>query len=97
MVGGVGLDVPSAAVGPVVLVVDPRTVALAVERPVGSARNVWCGRVEAMEAGVGVVRVRIGGALPVVAEITARAAAELALAPGAPIWVAVKAVGITAV
>ena len=97
LVGGVALDVPTAPAGPVVLVVDPRTVALAAARPVGSARNVWQGRVEAVEAGVGVVRVRIGGPLPVVAEVTARAAAELRIAPGAPVWVAVKAVGITAV
>lgn len=96
-VGALALDVPTAPAGPVVLVVDPRTVALAVEHPVGSARNVWRGQVEAIETGVGVVRVRVGGPLPVVAEVTARAAAELGLAPGAPVWVAVKAVGITAV
>ena len=93
-VGSAHLDVPSAPAGPVVLVVDPRSVALAAEHPVGSARNVWQGRVEALEAGLGVTRVRIGGPLPVVAEVTAAAAAELALAPGIPIWVAVKAVAV---
>jgi len=97
VVGGVHLDVPTAPSGPVVLVVDPRTVGLAAERPTGSARNVWHGDVEALEAGVGVVRVRVGGPLPVVAEVTVAAASELALAPGNPIWVAVKAVGITVV
>ncbi len=97
MVGAVHLDVPAAPIGPVVLVVEPRAVGLAVERPVGSARNVWPGRVEAVEPGIGVARVRIGGPLPVVAEVTAAASAELALAPGVPIWVAVKAVAITAV
>jgi molybdate transport system ATP-binding protein len=96
-VGGVHLDVPGAPPGPVVLVVDPRAVSLAADRPVGSARNVWQGEVEALETGLGHVRVRIAGALPVVAEVTTAAASELALTPGAPTWVAVKAVAITAV
>ena len=96
-VGGVHLDVPGRLAGATVLVVDPRAVTLARQRPTGSARNVWSGTVEAVEAGVGVARVRVGGPLPVVAEVTAAAAAELALAPGAGVWVAVKAVAITAV
>jgi molybdate transport system ATP-binding protein len=97
MVGGVHLDVPSAPAGPVVLVVDPRAVALSASRPVGSPRNVWSGTVDALESGLGVVRVRIGGPVPVVAEVTTAAAAELRLAPGAPVWVAVKAVSVHAV
>ena len=96
MVGGVHLDVPTAPAGPVVLVVDPRAVALSAARPVGSARNVWSGAVTALEGGLGVVRVQVGGPLPVVAEVTTAAAAELALAPGTPIWVAVKAVSVHA-
>ena len=96
-VGGVHLDVPAAPAGAAVLVVDPRAVTLARDRPAGSARNVWCGPVDALEARVGVVRVRVGGPLPVVAEVTAAAAAELHLAPGTEVWVAVKAVAITAV
>jgi len=96
-VDAVHLDVPTAPAGPTVLVVDPRAVTVALHRPAGSARNVWSGRVEAVEAGTGVTRVRVGGDLPVVAEVTAAAAAELALTPGAAVWVAVKAVAITAV
>jgi molybdate transport system ATP-binding protein len=97
VVGAVHLDAPAAPAGPVVLVVDPRTVSLAIDRPVGSARNVWQGEVEAVEQGLGVARVRVGGPLPVVAEVTATAATELRLVPGAPIWVAVKAVSISAI
>jgi len=37
------------------------------------------------------VRVRLGGAIPLVAELTAAARAELALAPGLEVWVSVKA------
>ncbi len=97
VVGAVRLDVPAAPPGPVVLVVDPRSVSLSVDRPTGSARNVWRGQVDAVEPGLGVVRVRVGGPLPVVAEVTSSAAAELRLAPDTPIWVAVKAVAIAAV
>ncbi len=97
VVGGVHLDVPVAPAGPTVLVVDPRAVTLAHHRPTGSARNVWRGSIEAVETGAGVARVRVGGLLPVVAEVTTAAAAELALVPGTDIWVAVKAVAITAV
>ena len=97
LVGGVHLDAPGAPAGPTVLVVDPQAVTLAHHRPTGSARNVWCGRIEAVESGPGVVRVRVGGPLPVVAEVTAASAAELTLAPGTDVWVAVKAVAITAV
>ena len=97
VVVGVHLDVPAAPAGPAVLVVDPRAVTLARHRPSGSARNVWCGRVEVVETGVGVARVRVGGPLPVVAEVTTAAADELRLAPGTAVWVAVKAVAITAV
>ena len=96
-IGGVHLDVPAAPAGATVLVVDPRGITLARHRPAGSARNVWRGCVDALEERTGVVRVRVGGPLPVVAEVTAAAAAELALVPGADVWVAVKAVAITAV
>jgi len=97
LVAGVHLDVPAAPAGPTVLVVDPRAVTLAQDRPTGSARNVWRGGVEAVEGGPRVARVRVGGPLPVVAEVTAATVEELALGPGTAIWVAVKAVAITAV
>ena len=36
-------------------------------------------------------RVRLGGPLPITAEVTTAAAAELALRPGEEVWVSVKA------
>ena len=37
------------------------------------------------------VRVRVGGPLPIVAEVTPGAVADLRLADGGPVWVSVKA------
>jgi molybdopterin-binding protein len=37
----------------------------------------------------------VGGRLPIVAEVTAAAVADLRLADGGPVWVSVKATEIT--
>jgi molybdate transport system ATP-binding protein len=42
------------------------------------------------------VRVRLEGALPVTAEITPAALAELGLLPGSAVWASVKATEVTA-
>ena len=42
-------------------------------------------------------RVRLGAPLPLCAEVTAAAVADLALAPGAVVWVALKATEVLAV
>jgi molybdate transport system ATP-binding protein len=78
--------------GPVFAAVHPRAVALHRRAPEGSPRNVWTGTVDAVEAAGGDrVRVRIGGELPLVAEVTTGAVAALRLADGGPVWTAVKA------
>ena len=78
--------------GPVFAAVHPRAVALHRRAPAGSPRNVWTGTVDAVEAAGGDrVRVRIGGELPLVAEVTTGAVAALRLAEGGPVWTAVKA------
>jgi molybdopterin-binding protein len=71
--------------------VHPRVVALHRARPDGTPRNVWPGRAAAIERVGDRVRVQVAGAPNIVAEITAAAATELALADGAEVWVAVKA------
>ena len=80
--------------GPVYAVVSPRAVVLSREHPAGSPRNVWQGTVATMAALGDTVRVHVDGAPPITAEVTAAAAAELALVPGADVWVAVKATEI---
>jgi molybdopterin-binding protein len=83
----------------VLATVHPAAVALHRDRPEGSPRNVWPGRVaEVVPLGVRArVRVVAEAAAPlpdVVAEITAAAASDLELAPGADVWVTVKATEI---
>lgn len=77
--------------GPAIATVHPRAIALFRERPCGSPRNVWQAEVAGIEVALAGRRVRLAGAVPLVAEVTAAAIAELGLRPGAPVWIALKA------
>ncbi|WP_412544343.1 ABC transporter ATP-binding protein [Longispora sp. K20-0274] len=77
--------------GDVFVAFPPSAVALFRDRPDGSPRNVWPGRVAAVDQHGDKVRVRLDGELPVAADVTPAALAALELAPGAPVWAAVKA------
>lgn len=81
--------------GEVFAVVHPRAITLHRERPMGSPRNVWAGTAEGLDDEGERVRVKIGGPIPIVAEVTPAAVAELSLAGGGPIWVSIKATEIT--
>ena len=77
--------------GPVLIAVRPASVAIHVERPTGSPRNVWEATVLEIE-GVGErVRVSLAGTIPLVAEVTVAAVDDLGLRPGSPVWASVKA------
>lgn len=93
--GGGVLHVATAADGPVLAVVHPRAVALHRDEPHGSPRNVAPGTVRSIEQAGDRVRIAVDGAVPLVAEITPRALADLGLHEGAPVWTAVKATEIT--
>ncbi len=80
--------------GPVFAVLHPRAVSLHHQRPEGSARNVWAGRVSTIEAMGDRLRVRVDAIPPVVAEVTAAGAQRIGLAETKPIWVSVKATEI---
>ena len=80
--------------GPALANVHPRAIAVHRDKPEGSARNVWQADVAELEHLVGRARVRVEGAIPVVAEITEDAAAELGLAVGSSVWLSVKATEI---
>jgi molybdate transport system ATP-binding protein len=88
---GTSLVVASDLVGPAIATVHPRAIALFRERPSGSPRNVFAAPVVAVERSPFGCRVRLGGAMALVAEVTAAAVADLGIGPGASIWVAVKA------
>jgi molybdate transport system ATP-binding protein len=80
--------------GPVLVRIRPQAVALHRGRPAGSPRNVWHGGLVSVDGFGGRMRVAITGRLPLVAEITPGANAELDLGRGGGIWVAVKATDV---
>jgi molybdate transport system ATP-binding protein len=88
--GGV-ITAASGASGEVFAAIHPRAVALYSQRPEGSPRNVWPGRVRDLDFEGDRVRVRLDGPVPVVAEVTAAAVSDLLLAEGDDAWAAVKA------
>lgn len=89
--GGGSLVVPPASEGRVIATVHPRAIALYRSRPDGSPRNVWQAPIVAIESAGDRVRVQVGGAVPLVAEVTPQAVADLGLALGGDVWVALKA------
>jgi molybdate transport system ATP-binding protein len=89
--GGEHLVVADAGQGAVFALVHPNAVALYRNLPAGSPRNVWAGRVESIDLLGDRVRVRVGGPLPLVAEVTPGAVRDLELDEGVDVWATVKA------
>jgi len=69
----------------------PGAVSVHGQRPQGSPRNVWRGQITGMTPHGDVVRLEVAGPVPLLADVTPAAVAELDLAPAAPVWVSVKA------
>lgn len=82
--------------GPAWVSFAPTAVAIYPDRPSGSPRNAWPGRVESIELTGQTARVRLVGTLDLVADITLASLAELSLAPGSSVWASVKATEISA-
>ena len=95
-VAGLELVVTDAADGDVLLAIPPRAITLSLMKPAGTARNVWPGVIDGIDRTGDRARVRVQGPVTVVAEITAAATADLQLADGTAVWVAVKATEIDA-
>ncbi len=92
---GAELTVGTAApAGEVAVAIHPRAVALHPERPNGSPRNVWRATVDALDIHRDDVRVHLDGPVPIVAQVTAAALADLQLTEGRSVWAAVKATEI---
>lgn len=85
------LRTAAAGDGDVFAVVHPHAVALHPTPLRGSPRNSWRGTVSAIDLTGDVVRVHVDGPVPIVAEITPAALAELSLAEKGHTWVSVKA------
>jgi molybdate transport system ATP-binding protein len=99
--GRVGLPTGAALVtaatdvaGPAFAAVPPEAVAVFAERPAGSPRNVWAGRVRAVEVEGLRARVTVDADVPLVALVTRAAVDDLGLGEGVPLWVAVKATDV---
>ncbi len=92
--GGGGFVVPDhGRRGEVLVAVRPSSVVVSNQAPAGptSARNTWPGTVTGLTMLTDRVRLDIEGAPPVLADVTPASVAELSLAPGAAVWVSVKA------
>lgn len=92
--GGARLVVAGIDDGPALAVVHPHSVSLHRTRPEGTPRNVWSGRVEALDRRGDRVRVHVRGTPAVVAEVTPDAVSELELGAGGDVWATVKATEI---
>jgi molybdate transport system ATP-binding protein len=79
------------ATGPVFAAVRPESVALYLSRPDGSPRNVWPTTLVGATPHGATVRCELAGEVPLIADVTATAFAELGLVPGSRVWATVKA------
>jgi molybdate transport system ATP-binding protein len=80
--------------GPAFAVIQPHAIALYLDPPAGSPRNVWEATVADIDRHADRVRVRLEGSVPLVAEITPAALDALALRAGDRVWASVKATEI---
>jgi molybdate transport system ATP-binding protein len=94
--GGEILVAEAPGDGPVLVAIRPAAVAVHRHRPEGSPRNVWEGTVRTIEGFGERVRVQVAGPVPLVAEVTGDAVTDLALGPGASVWLSVKATEVVA-
>ena len=85
------LAIPGGQRGPVLVAVRPSSVTVSLERPHGSARNTWPGRVTGLTMLADRIRLSVDSEPPILADVTPAAVAELELQPGRDIWLAVKA------
>lgn len=94
-----GVDIvaaaPSKTAGDGFATIHPRSVALHIDRPEGSPRNVWRGLLTSIDAEGETLRVRVEGDLVIVAEITRSALASMGLSPGTKVFASVKAAEVS--
>jgi molybdate transport system ATP-binding protein len=88
---GFALTVADTLHGAAFVAFPPAAVALHPTRPDGSPRNTWPATITGMQRHGDNLRVQLAGPIVVAADITPAAAAHLHLAPGQPVWAAVKA------
>ncbi len=84
-----------AEAGPVLATFHPRAVAVHIDRPTGSPRNVWRMTITHVELLNETVRLVAKGSFTCVAEITRSSFAQLAISPGGEVWLSVKATEVS--
>jgi molybdate transport system ATP-binding protein len=81
--------------GPAIATIRPSAVTLFAAEPHGtSARNIWTGRIAAVEVAGERVRVEVASVPRVIAEVTAGALADLRVGAGDDVWAAIKATDV---
>ena len=88
---------PAGADGDAAAIVNPREITLTLERPSGTARNVFAGVLEELvpEPPTGDrVRILVASTPPLIAEVTRHAVEELRLSPGMRVYATFKAAGV---
>ena len=93
---GFSLVTASDESGDVFVAFPPSAVSLYPTRPDGSPRNTWPATVTSVSRQGGALRIELGGALPVAADVTPAAAVHLGLEPGREVWASVKATEVRA-
>ncbi|GDY55200.1 hypothetical protein SVIO_058230 [Streptomyces violaceusniger] len=89
--GGTTITTTEDLTGPVFVAFPPAAVTLHRDRPDSSTRNLWRLEVAGMESHGDQIRVDLTGELPLLADLTTAAVAELSLHPGRAVWATLKA------
>ncbi|MEU8826000.1 ABC transporter ATP-binding protein [Streptomyces sp. NPDC048636] len=89
--GGTAITTTEDLTGPVFVAFPPSAVTLHRDHPDASARNVWRAEVAGLESHGDQIRVELTGELPLLADLTTVAVAELGLQPGRTVWATLKA------
>ncbi len=80
--------------GSVLVQIHPNAISIHLDRPIGSARNVWKSTVAAVEVKGPVARISFDEPIPITAEITSEAVDQLSISVGSDVYLAVKATEI---
>ena len=93
---GVAINVGDVAHpdGPAVVTIRPQAVSLYASMPSGSPRNVWRCRVVELDVQGSRVRVRLGGTIDLIAEVTIEALQSVDISVGAEVWATAKATDV---
>lgn len=89
--GGATITTTEHLTGPVFVAFPPTAVTLHRDRPDSSARNLWRAEVTGLESHGDQIRVALTGDLPLLADLTTLAVADLGLHPGSTVWATLKA------